>query len=212
MAAECLASIHLCRIRVTRLNALGNLTAGPNNSYVSDKPISLGVTPNIETGSDTVLKGGCDTIVAQKKGDDLLKRFDLQLDLGALEPALVEMLTGGAAILAGADPIGVWWPLGTTVAPKVAFEGWSDAWEDDHQFTALPYVHWIFPATKWQVGPVTLQNDFATPQLNGASVGNPNFGLGPYLDLPEAAHSNGGYFYSATTPAAGCGYKSVAIT
>lgn len=212
MASDCLASIHLCRIRVTRLDSLGNLVAGPNNSYVSDKPISLGVTPNIETGTDTVLKGGCDQIVAQKKGDDLLKRFDLQLDLGALEPAIVEMLTGGAAILDGSDVIGVWWPLGTTAPPKVAFEGWSDAWEDDHQFTALPYWHWIWPATRWQMGPVTLQNDFAQPQLNGFSVGNPNWGLGPYGDLPEAADDNGGFFGADAIPAAHCGYLTVAIT
>lgn len=204
MASECLASLHLCRIRVTRLDDLGNVAAGPSNSYVTDKAVSLAVTPDIEAGADTVLRNGCDGIAAQRRGDDLLKRFTLQLDLSAVEPALVEMLTGGTAIVSGGDVIGVSMIYGTT-PPLVAIEGWSDAWEDDHQYATFPYIHWIWTASKWQIGPTTLQNDFATPQLNGFTRGNPSWGLGPYGDLPEAVDDFAS-FYTTTRPAAACGY------
>src|SRR5437868_2880962 len=99
MAAECLAAIHLCRIRATRLDAVGNPVAGPNNVYVSDKPIQLAVTPQILAGEDKTLVGGCDCVVAQYRGKDKLKYFTLELDLGRIEPGLKSMLLGATAIL-----------------------------------------------------------------------------------------------------------------
>src|SRR3954471_14574536 len=105
---KCLASIHLCRIRVTRLEDTGAPAAGPNNVYVSDKPLVLGVTPVLEAGVDRTLVGGCDCIVATYRGYDKLKRVDFQLDLGALEPGLSEMLTGSAVITDSGDLIGNW--------------------------------------------------------------------------------------------------------
>jgi hypothetical protein len=217
MGAECLAAIHLCRIRVTRLDSTGHPIAGPNNVYVSDKPISLGVTPVIEAGQDRTLVGGCDCIVATYRGYDKLKRFDFQLDLGKLEPGLLEMLTGSAAILSGGFPIGNWFDdqqflCSGPPSPNVCVEAWQDAWADDHQDPTFPYVHWIWPSTYWQIGPQTLQNDFAQPRLTGFSRGNSVWGTGIYGDLPEAAQPLGGYFYAASIPAAGCGYQSHAIT
>lgn len=217
MAARCLASLHLCRIRVTRLDALGNPTAGPNNVYVSDKPIQLQVTPEIEAGSDTTLVGGCDCIVATRRGFDKLKRFTLQLDLGDVEPGLLEMLIGADAILDGADPIGIWWPVqqfdcAVPAQPSVAFEGWTDLWEDDRQAADWPYAHWIWPSTSWQIGPHTLQNDFLQPQLNGYSRGNSQWGVGPFHDAPEAVGQLGGFFYDTEIPDASCGYQSHTIT
>lgn len=217
MAAECLASIHLCRLRVTRLDALGNPAAGPDNFYVTDNPLSLGVTPVISQGSDTELRGGCDCLVATRKGNDLLKRFTLQLDLAVLEPALLAMLVGGDVIEDAGDKVGLWWPSGISCAdvqqPNVCIEGWQDAWEDDHQFDVLPYVHWIWPSVRWQIGPHTLQNDFNQPQLNGESRANPLWGEGPYGDLPEAAEPLGGFFFTDIVPPDPlCDDQTVAIT
>lgn len=218
MAAVCRAVIHLCRVRATRLDALGNPKAGPNNVYVTDKPISLGVTPVIEEGEDMTLVGGCDCIVASYRGFDKLKRFDFELNLATLEPAMLEMLLGAAAISQGGQISGVWWPTTAfscagDVQPYVAFEGWQDAWEEDHQGDApFQYVHWVWPGSRWQIGELTLGNEFAQPVLNGYSRGNPNWGLGIYGDLPESAGPLGGFFYSDTLPDAVCDYQTEGLT
>lgn len=217
MAAKCLAAIHLCRIRVTRLDSTGHPVAGPNNVYVSDKPISLGITPVIEAGQDRTLVGGCDCIVATYRGYDKLKRFDFQLDLGKIEPGLLEMLTGSAVILSGADPIGNWFDdqqfqCSGPPSPNVAFEAWQDLWLDDAQDPTFPYLHWIWPSSYWQIGPETLQNDFLQPRLTGFSRGNSVWGTGIYGDQPEAAQPLGGYFYASSIPSPGCGYQSHSIT
>jgi hypothetical protein len=191
MTQICDAALHLCRIRVTRLNELGLPIAGPNNVYVSDKPIELVVKPVIEAGQQKTLVGGCDCVIADYRGFDKLKRFDLELGQGVIEPALLEMLLGTSAVLDGAgDAIGGWWPSQLTCS----------------------YVHWVWPSTRWQISDHTLQNDFLMPRVTGFSRSNPEWGDGIFGDYPEPAEPLGGFFYTTTIPAATCDWQSWAIT
>lgn len=215
MTDICDSVIHICRIRVTRVDSVGEPIAGPNNVYVSDKPMMLVATPDVLAGEVKDQKGGCDQLLATYRGQDILKRYNLELDQGVVEPGLEEMLTGGAAILDGSNgAIGVWFasPCGTQ-QPFVCFEAWQDLWDCDHQ-PASPYqfVHWIWPSSRWQKGAITLQNDFTQPKFLGFSVANPEWGLGIYGDLPEAAQPNGGYFFSNALPTASCGYQSHTVS
>lgn len=217
---ECLAAIHLCRVRATRLHPDGTPAPGPNNVYVSDKPVSLAVTPTYEAGKDSTLVGGCDCIVATYRGDDKLKRFEFELDLANLEWGLFEMLTGAAAITAsgGSEVIGTWFTdnafdCSTAAQPLVAFEGWQTGWAADRQDPTYPYIHWLWPATKWSLSPFTAENDFAQPKLAGFSRGNTAWGMGIYADQPEAAAALGGGWQTASIPpAASCGYQTHSIT
>lgn len=215
MSAVCASTIHFCFFRVTRVDAVGNPIAGPNNVYVTDKPMMLTITPDILAGEVKDLKGGCDQLIATYRGQDILKRFNLELDLGVLEPGIEEMLTGAAAILdSGSDPIGVQFtaPCGTQ-QPFVAIEGWQDLYDCDHQPSApYPYRRWLFPSSRWQRGAETLQNDFTQPKFTGFSLGNPNWGLGIYGDQPVSAEPNGAWFYDTLLPTAACGYQSHAIS
>ena len=217
MAARCFAAIHLCRIRATRLDAEGDPSPGPNNFYVTDKPITLGASPVIEAGADLTMVGGCDCIIAAYRGNDKLKRFDLALALGMLEPALLEMLLGGSAITQGGQISGMWWPsqmaCDDAPQPNLAFEGWQDTWEDDHQGNApFRYIHWVWPSTRWQIGEHTLGNEFLQPSVNGFSRSNPNWGLGIYGDYPEAADPVGGFFFTNDLPDAVCDYQTEGLT
>jgi len=217
MTAICNAAIHLCRVRVTRLDTYGNPAAGPNNVYVSDQPLMLSVKPVIEAGQDKTLVGGCDCIVASYRGLDKLKRFDLELDLATLEPALLEIMLGATAISQGGAISGVWWPSQLSCdgdeQPNVAFEGWQDAWEDDHQADApIQYVHWVWPSTRWQLGDHSLQNDFNQPKLTGFSRANPNWGDGIFGDYPEASGDLGGWFFTNQLPTALCDYQTEGLT
>lgn len=219
MSAECFSAIHLCRIRATRLDATGNPSPGPNNVYVTAKPIMLGATPQIEAGQDKTLVGGCDCIVAQYRGYDKLKYFTLELDLASLEPALIELMTGASAITSTGDVIGNWWQssqtfnCASTVQPNVCFEGWQDTWNQDRQAsTPFRYVHWIWPSSFWQIAAHTLQNDFLQPKLTGFTRGNSNW-TDIFRDLPEVPQPLGGYFFTDHIPAGDtCGYQTHSIT
>jgi hypothetical protein len=214
---ECLAAIHLCRIRATRLHPDGSPMSGPNNVYVSDKPIQLAVTPVYVAAKDSDLVGGCDCLVATYRGFDKLKRLDFALDLGALEWGLFEMMTGASAILSGGDLIGNWFnsnafDCSVAAQPNVCFEGWQTGWSEDRQDATWPYVHWIWPSTYWALGADTLQNDFNQPKLTGFSRGNSEWGLGIFGDMPEECGQLGGNFLCKTIPAAVCGYQHYPVT
>lgn len=212
--AVCDAVLHLCFIRITRVSATGNPTPGPNNVYVSDKPMTLVVTPDILAGEVKDLKGGCDQLLATYRGQDILKRYNLELNMAVVEPALEEMLTGGSIITVSTDPIGVQFAAPcNTQQPFVAIEAWQDLWDCDHQpATPYPYIRWLWPASRWQKGDVTLQNDFMQPKFTGFTVGNPQWGEGIFADQPEAAQPYGCYFFDTTIPTAVCGYQTHAIT
>lgn len=218
MTAICPIPLDICSLRVTRLTSTGAVAAGPNNSYVTTKLTQLPVTPVIETGDDLTKKGGCSCIVATAKLPDMLKRFEFQLAKDALEPALEEMLLGATIITSGPDPIGVWYAqqvgCDRPQQPLVAIEAWSKNWIDDHQDPTLPWTHWLWPATRWQLAPFTLQSDFVDVPVAGFSQSNPLWGHGPYGDqsvvgvTPSSAP--GGYWFQAADPPAGvCGYQTV---
>lgn len=220
MAAACLAAVRLCAIRATLLDDDGSPHNGPSNVYVSASPITLGVTPSVEQGDERTLKSGCGCIIATYKGIDSLKRFDLELDLGKIEPGLLSLLIGADEILSGADPIGLWWAGQLTcddepVAP-VMLEGWQTAW-DGAGPAASPnrYVHWIWPFTRWQIGQHTLQDDFFQPKVTGFSQANNAIGLGIHDDIPVGEVQIGplgGFFYDDNLPTAQCGPQTVGIT
>lgn len=219
--AICASSILACGLRVTLLTDAGDVDPDANNFYVTKNLIQLQMTPDIETGSDRTLKSGCDCIIATAKFPDLLKRFNFQIDLGELEPALVSLMTGATVVTDLSDtpvPIGWDWPIQVSCAdtppPKVAIEVWSDVWESNQQSPTLPYWHWVWPMTQWQFGQAQLNSDFFTPVLNGFSIGNTQWGDGPYSDgKPDGTDvgSLGSVWQTADVPPDGfCGYQTIA--
>lgn len=217
MAAKCLAAIRFCRLRATRLNADGLPHNGPNNVYVTDKPVSLAITPVIEAGEDRTRIGGCDCIVATYRGKDKLKWFDFALELAVWEPGLVELLTGATARLDGSDPVGFDWSdqafnCSGDVQPAVVLEGWQVLQNQGSPDLTFPYMRWVWPMSFWQIGDYTLENDFAAPTLNGYSQPNSNWGLGIFGDLDVAIGPIGSGFYTDTIPDAACGWQTQSIT
>lgn len=217
MANECLAAIHLCRVRATRLTSAGVPAAGPLNAYVTDKPLTLEVTPVTVAGEERDVVGGCDCLVAAYKGRNKLKRFDLSFDLAVLEPGLIAMLTGADTILDATDIIGAWWSDDawdcSIDPPLVAIEAWQTAWDESIESATFSGVHWVWPATTWQIGPNTLENNFLAPRLLGESRRNVNIGTGPpSYAWPEEPKPLGGFYYDETAqPAGSCGPVTVAL-
>jgi hypothetical protein len=215
MTAICPSSILACGMRVTLLDSLGDVAPGPNNSYVTDGLIQIQFTPDLFVPPEREQVSGCNCVIASAKFPSLLKRFDLTIDKGQLEPGLESLMTGADVVLSGPDPIGAWWPnnaqCGETPPPFVALEVWSQAYEGNAQSEVLPNIHWVWPKTQWVLGQSTLNNDIKQDQLVGFSIPNSLWGQGPYGDGPgENVGPMGGYWFTADDPpAAACGYATV---
>lgn len=211
----CASTVEICAVRATRLDTDGTVAPGPDNVYVVQDVIQLQFTPNIREGDEREMPGGCGCVIAQKSDDDQLRRFDLQLDAGRLEPGLIEMLAGGTVIEGTDGPLGVL--VGTkracgTPAPRVALEAWSHRWtEDDENDPVYPWWHWVWPSSAWVLGQNTLQADFGPVVLTGKSRANSSWGFGPYGDQPADVEANqmGVWASASDLPTGTCDYSTI---
>jgi len=216
----CPATIHICALRVTRLNVDGSLADGPNNAWISNSPVMLGINPNIIEGESKQVISGCDCICVSYRGFDKLLRFDLDLELCALETGLIEMLTGSSLVTDDSDvPVGIGnsWPdqldCGQPPQPPTAVEAWASTWIDDAQAPApYEFTRYVFPMTFWALDAWQIQNDFLVPKFKGWTRSNTTWPAagGFYDDYPAGAELGplGGYFWDSELPDALCDYQT----
>ena len=213
--ATCATPLHVCRLRVTKLDASGNVESGDNNSYVTEKVISLAATPEVLAGETRRLIGGCECSIASFRSPDRLERFTLELNVGALEPGLFSLLVGTDPMLDGADAVGVEWGDQSACdfdPPDVAIEAWGDLIEGDSTSSTFPFFYMLFPRSSWSIGQTTLQNDFSPYVFNGVTQANALWGGGPYgdVDLPSDPGIRGGlYMVASEPPDATCAFDTV---
>lgn len=211
---ECGNSLQICAMRVTLLDGQGNVVDAPDNMYISDKVIEVGVNPDVEAGATSELPGGCDCSFGSYRGKDKLKRWLFALSRGAVEPALLSLMLGATPIEDGADVIGIAWPdeLGcNTDYDSLAFEFWTKHWIDDAQDSLWPWWHHVYPSTSWQIGDQTYGLNLGPSVLNGFSRTNLAWGQGPYGDGPGVDIRRGGFWLEDAAggpPDAACGWQS----
>ena len=183
------ASIQGVSVRVTRLDAAGNLLNNPGDSYTTSAFMRLSFTPEYEEGDEVVEKSANGTICVSYKAPDTLKRVTLELAICEPDPELTNLMSGGLLLRKN---------LGTFAAPNrssigwsspnvgddpagngVAIECWSFAVKDGKRAATLPYFHWVFPYCRMrQSGDRVIENGMLARTFEGYSIGNSLFSNG----------------------------------
>lgn len=198
-------------IRLTRLAADGTLATGPSASYVTKKFVSLGYTPEYESGDEFTTKSASGAVCVSWKAPDTLKRVTLSIALCDPDPEFTEMIAGGTLLSAGGQSVGWKAPLvGTDATPNgVAIEVWSIANVGGRQASVNPYWHLVFPyAQMHMAGERAIQNDLMATSFEGWAVGNPGFGDGPAAPLWPFASDSPVAMARTTAIPAGTGYQT----
>jgi len=190
MANLCGVSFGVCTVRLTKVDCDGNVIAG-NNSYVTDKPLSVAVNPNIETGNTFSVRNGCGCSISRFKAPDTFNWFEFVFTQAALEPTMLAFLLGQDTItdpdLSGTPIVGLNFSSETDCddcEAAVAFEFWTQHIVGSAQDANTPWIHWVFPRVIWQIGDNTFEEGIAQPVVNGFSRTNDLWGHGPYGDGP----------------------------
>lgn len=204
MAANCGASFGVCAVRVTQVDAEGDVVGG-STSYVTDNPKVITVTPNIETGNTFSERNGCGCSIVRFKANDTFNWFEFSFQSVALEPELMALLLGSETITDGGDTVGMAFQGSLACdqdEPAVAFEFWTKHVVGSGQDGTYPWIHWVFPKTVWQLGDNTFEEGIANPTVNGFSRTNLQWGQGPYGDGPPDMQDirEGGWWKTATEP------------
>ncbi len=182
---EYAASIQGVSIRVTRLDAAGNLLNGPGDSYTTSAFMRVSFTPEYEEGDEITEKSANGTVCVTYKAPDTLKRITMELAICEPDAELSQLLSGGLLLRKTVDGVvkSVGWAapgVGDDPAGNgVAIEAWSHAVKDGKRASVLPYFHWVFPYAKLrQSGDRVIENGMLATTFEGYGLGNKNFGSG----------------------------------
>ena len=203
------ASIQGVSIRVTRLDAAGNLLNGAGDSYVTSAFMRVSFTPEYEEGDEITEKGANGVVCVSYKAPDVLKRITMELAICEPDSELSQLLSGGLLLRQDIDGVSKsigWAAPGVGDDPAgngVSIEVWSHAIKDGKKAASLPYFHWVFPFAKMrQSGDRVIENGMLATTFEGYGLGNPEFGSG--MDgrwlFPVAAERPYSYARSSWAP------------
>jgi hypothetical protein len=186
---EYAASIQGVSIRVTRLDASGNLLNEPGDSYTTSAFMRLSFTPEYEEGDEITEKGANGAVCVTYKSPDTLKRITMELAICEPDPELTQLLSGGLLLrknlgtYASPDRKSIGWSSPATgddpAGNGVAIETWSHAIIDGKKASTLPYFHWVFPYAKLRLsGDRVIENGLLANTFEGYGLGNTAFSMG----------------------------------
>jgi hypothetical protein len=207
------ASIQGVSIRVTRLDAAGNLLTGPQDSYTTSAFMRVSFTPEYEEGDEITEKGANGVICVSYKAPDTLKRITMELAICEPDPELSALLSGGLLLRKNVGTVNdpnnqsVGWAapgVGDDPAGNgVAVEAWSHAVTGGKRNGVLPYFHWVFPYAKFrQSGDRVIENGLLANTFEGFGLGNVNFksGIDGRWEFPVASERPYAYARSSWAP------------
>jgi len=206
---EYAASIQGVSIRVTRLDANGNLLNGAGDSYTTSAFMRVSFTPEYEEGDEITEKNANGVVCVTYKSPDTLKRITMELAICEPDPEISALISGGLLLrknlgtFANPDLKSVGWAspgVGDDPAGNgVAIEAWSHAIANGKKASNLPYFHWVFPYAKLrQSGDRVIENGMLATTFEGYGLGNTQFLSGPdgRWEFPVAAERP--YSYART--------------
>jgi hypothetical protein len=207
------ASVQGVAIRVTRLDASGNLLTEPGDSYTTSAFLRASFTPEYEEGDEIVEKSADGTVCVSYKAPDTLKRITMELAICEPDPELTALLSGGLLLrknfgtFASPDNESIGWAapaVGDDPAGNgVAIEVWSFAVKDGKRATTNPYFYWVFPYAKLrQSGDRVIENGLLANTFEGYGLGNENFdtGLDGRWEFPIATERPYSYARASWAP------------
>lgn len=216
----CYTRTGLCAVRFSRLNADGTPAGGNTAGAVARVAgmSSIKWTGQYISTPDIAELDGCGALAVVKPPEQLLKRFDVEVDLLVESFELHEIATGAqllvqsAAVVGYADLIDVACGGGATLKPGVCVEAWSINWDCGEQNPTYPYLRDVF--TKVKFAPSDGQSQLGANHLilKGPTFVNNQIGNGPFNDFPSAftalTQTGKGVFRDTALPAAeaACGY------
>lgn len=207
---EYAASIQGVSIRVTRLDASGNLLNGAGDSYTTSGFLRLSFTPEYEEGDEMTEKSADGTVCVTYKAPDTLKRITMELAICEPDPELTQLLSGGLLLrknygtYASPDRKSIGWASPASgddpAGNGVAIETWSFAIIDGKKAASRPYFHWVFPYARLrQSGDRVIENGMLATTFEGYGLGNSSFadGLDDRWEFPTATERP--YSYARAT-------------
>lgn len=208
---DCAGAVQVCAMRVAELDPTGVPNPGTGHLYVSSALVQIESTPVYTEGAEMEQQNGCGDVCVTHKDCPKLKRYDLAMTICTPDPELVSMLAGGVLLTDGGLSRGWAAPqVGAGGCPNgVSVEAWAKAIVDGAIDATFPYWRFVWPRTKWTLGPTVLQNGIYAPTLTGTGEENPNWFDGPANDWIYDSDRAFAYARDTAIPTTACGFADL---
>lgn len=210
---SCGASVFACATRVAVLEQDGVPLPGDANLYITDSLVKLESTPQFTKVPETEQLNAGGNLCVSYKAPDPLKRYDLILELCSLDPELEHMLVGGELFVSGGFTVGASSPkvgsIETATANGVSVEVWSKNITNGDIDPIWPYIHWVWPRTRWSPDKNTWDINHMPRLFTGYSAENPNWFNGPANDWAFSSDRSYAWAFTKTLPQVFCGAQNL---
>lgn len=179
-------------LRITKLDACGNVVTGATSSVVSDGFVKVDLKAQVESPTDYKVKNANDALVINAQGDPFIRWWDVTVDFIGVDPYIYNLIAGMPLVMNDAatpEAIGILARSGP-VKNAFALEVWTDLDGQPCDATgAKRYGYFVVPfIVNGVIGDVTVENGPISFPITGARTSdNPGWGTGPYNVLKTAA-------------------------
>jgi hypothetical protein len=172
-------------IRVVRTDNCGNPVPGPTGQVVSAGFTMVSAKAQTQAGKEFYVQNAWGDPCINDLDCDRLKRYDLELDMCDINPAVIEIMTGYRLITDAATPPNI---IGFAVDESPGscnagfqLELWTKVSGGACGTGGYQWAHWVFPFARYgELGDWTFQLDSLTATVTASSQHSSVYGAGPF--------------------------------
>jgi hypothetical protein len=217
----CIAERSACLIRATRLGSDCTPLTGATDGALTTAIATINLSPDVEEGTKYEPKDACGRILYSAADPDVVKRYNITIDLHMVDFEMYELLTDGQLLL---GKVGTDWAgqvVGVTAPGPATPQGYGvglEIWTKTASDTGVcgpastnpPFIRHVLPRVLLRPADRTFEGAPATNSFAGVAEANVSWGEGPWGDwMVEGdmpSDTPWARFYDSTVPAGACGF------
>ena len=179
----CIAERSACVLRATRLGSDCTPLTGATDGALTTAIATINLSPDVEEGTRYEPKDACGRILYSASDPDIVKRYNITIDLHMVDFELYELLTDGQLLLGktgttwDGQVVGVSAPGATTTQGYgVGLEIWTKTASDTGvcgpASTNPPYIRHVLPRVMLRPADRTFEGAAATNSFAGTAEAN----------------------------------------
>lgn len=193
----CAAPIRGTRMRIIRLDACGLPVSGVGGQVVTDGFVQVEATQDYEDGTEYEIRNAQGAFCVNEVGPDQFRRSNLTIQFCAIDPDVVNLITGAVVITTGAPVTGTgFWVLEGSNEARFSLEVWQAVAGVACVGTQPLRAYWAWPNLfGGRFNDFTIQDGALEWQLSAkTAAANTGWGTGPgtspdwISSVPVGAH------------------------
>lgn len=178
----CAAPIQGTRMRIIRLDSCGVPVTGTGGMVVTDGFVQVEASQDYEDGTEYELRNAQGDFCVNEQGADQFRRSNLTIQFCAVDPDIVNLITGATVITTGAPVTGTgFWVVEGAVEQRFSLEVWQTISGQACVGSTLRHVYWAWPNLfGGRFNDFTIEDDVLEWQLSARTAqANSLWGTGP---------------------------------